>query len=274
MAVLRGTVRDATGAALPGVAVTVAAHPELGSTVTQGSGAFDIAVNGGQRFAFTLPCLGTCRSAARCSTVAGLCGGGRRDDEQVRPASHPGHLGCDRHPGRAWKHASGRRGRAASDGHGAAEHAGDDDAARWRYGASRDDDNPRDRVHRRRERAERDASASFAPERVHVCGRRRVDEAIDAGAAQVTFSQPLPFYVENFLGFPVGTAIPVGFYNTASGAWAASPNGNGVCLQNPKRKMAAWRRWTPLAMDKIPPPNWPLWGSRRWSYSSWPPRTR
>ena len=45
-----------------------------------------------------------------------------------------------------------------------------------------------------------------------------VDEAIAAGATDVRFSQPLPFYVENFLGFPVGIAVPTGFYDRQQGS--------------------------------------------------------
>lgn len=39
-----------------------------------------------------------------------------------------------------------------------------------------------------------------------------VDEAVAAGAVTVTFSQPVNNYVENFLGFPVGIAVPTGYY--------------------------------------------------------------
>ena len=46
-AVVRGEVYGRDGSALPGVTVTVAGHPEFGSTVTQSDGHFDMAVNGG-----------------------------------------------------------------------------------------------------------------------------------------------------------------------------------------------------------------------------------
>ncbi|HXO43257.1 MAG TPA: hypothetical protein VN999_17535, partial [Thermoanaerobaculia bacterium] len=50
------------------------------------------------------------------------------------------------------------------------------------------------------------------------------DEAAAAGAT-VKFSQPVPFYLENFLGFPVGGTVPAGYYDRASAAWVASDNG-------------------------------------------------
>jgi RHS repeat-associated protein len=52
-----------------------------------------------------------------------------------------------------------------------------------------------------------------------------VDEAIAAGAETVTFSQPVYSYVENFLGFPTGIAVPVGYYDPKSSAWIPSDNG-------------------------------------------------
>lgn len=55
-----------------------------------------------------------------------------------------------------------------------------------------------------------------------------VDEAIGAGATEVRFSQPLPTYVENFLGFPVGGAVPAGYYDRQKGQWIASANGRVI----------------------------------------------
>jgi RHS repeat-associated protein len=52
-----------------------------------------------------------------------------------------------------------------------------------------------------------------------------VDEALAAGAASVRFSQPVAFYVENFLGFPAGTGVPLGSYDRARGVWVAEESG-------------------------------------------------
>ncbi len=52
-----------------------------------------------------------------------------------------------------------------------------------------------------------------------------VDEALEAGASRVDFSQPVPFYVENFLSFPVGEAVPTGYYDRERSQWLASENG-------------------------------------------------
>jgi RHS repeat-associated protein len=55
-----------------------------------------------------------------------------------------------------------------------------------------------------------------------------VDEAMAEGAAMVRFDRALPFYVENFLGFPVGMAVPAGYFDRRLGAWVPSENGRVI----------------------------------------------
>jgi len=55
-----------------------------------------------------------------------------------------------------------------------------------------------------------------------------VDEARAQGAVKVTFNQPVPFYVENFVGFPVGTVVPTGYYDTQKQTWVPSENGRVI----------------------------------------------
>ncbi|MDB4988291.1 MAG: hypothetical protein JWN04_3469, partial [Myxococcaceae bacterium] len=52
-----------------------------------------------------------------------------------------------------------------------------------------------------------------------------IDEALSASATTVSFSQPLPLYVDNFLGAPVGSVVPAGYYDRTSATWKASTNG-------------------------------------------------
>jgi YD repeat-containing protein len=56
------------------------------------------------------------------------------------------------------------------------------------------------------------------------------DEAIALGAKTVRFSRPVINYVENFLGFPVGTIVPTGYYNRDRTAWVPSDNGRVVAI--------------------------------------------
>ncbi|XP_035700318.1 teneurin-3-like [Branchiostoma floridae] len=57
-----------------------------------------------------------------------------------------------------------------------------------------------------------------------------LDEASVNGSTDVTFNQSLPFYVNNFLGFPVGSAVPTGYYDRSGGRWIASANGRVIQL--------------------------------------------
>ncbi|MCF6324308.1 MAG: putative Ig domain-containing protein [Gammaproteobacteria bacterium] len=57
-----------------------------------------------------------------------------------------------------------------------------------------------------------------------------VDEAIAVGASRVDFSQPVPFYVDNFLDFPVGEAVPAGWYDREKAAWIPSDNGRIIAI--------------------------------------------
>ncbi len=60
------------------------------------------------------------------------------------------------------------------------------------------------------------------------CVELSVDEAVAAGATTVQFSKPVAFYVENFLGFAVGSPVPTGYYDTVAGQWRAVANGRVV----------------------------------------------
>jgi RHS repeat-associated protein len=56
-----------------------------------------------------------------------------------------------------------------------------------------------------------------------------VDEALTGGkkiaGKDVLLSQPVPLYVENFLNFPVGGKVPVGYYDNDRGVWVPYDNG-------------------------------------------------
>ena len=60
------------------------------------------------------------------------------------------------------------------------------------------------------------------------CVEFTVDEARTAGATNVLFSQPVYHYVENFINFPVGGIVPVGYYDRQKGQWIASQNGQVI----------------------------------------------
>ena len=45
------------------------------------------------------------------------------------------------------------------------------------------------------------------------------------GAERVSFDKPVTIWTDNFLGFPVGQIVPVGYYNPDKGIWVPQPNG-------------------------------------------------
>jgi RHS repeat-associated protein len=55
-----------------------------------------------------------------------------------------------------------------------------------------------------------------------------VDEALQAGATEVRFNKPLINYTENFIGAPVGSPVPTGYYDRETGEWKASKNGRVI----------------------------------------------
>jgi RHS repeat-associated protein len=48
--------------------------------------------------------------------------------------------------------------------------------------------------------------------------------------ADVVFSTPVPFYVENFLDFPVGTPVPTGTWDPARGVWVPTTDGRVIAV--------------------------------------------
>ena len=56
-----------------------------------------------------------------------------------------------------------------------------------------------------------------------------VDQALRDGAKidgrDVLFDRPVSFYVDNFMGFPVGEPVPTGYYDNTAAQWKASEDG-------------------------------------------------
>ncbi len=56
-----------------------------------------------------------------------------------------------------------------------------------------------------------------------------VDQAVAAGADKITFDPPAISYLDNFLGFEPGTAVPAGTFDKQTGAWM--PEEDGIVLK-------------------------------------------
>ncbi len=55
-----------------------------------------------------------------------------------------------------------------------------------------------------------------------------VDEAVAVNATNVTFSQPVVQYLENYIGFPTGASVPTGSYDRKSSVWKSETSGRVV----------------------------------------------
>ncbi|SFW67783.1 RHS repeat-associated core domain-containing protein, partial [Paenibacillus sp. UNCCL117] len=65
------------------------------------------------------------------------------------------------------------------------------------------------------------------------------DEAVQAGATEVTFDREVYHYLDNFIGFPAGETVPNAYYDREKGRWIASPNGKVIGIVSETNGLAA-----------------------------------
>jgi RHS repeat-associated protein len=65
------------------------------------------------------------------------------------------------------------------------------------------------------------------------------DEAIAAGSTEVRFDEPLYYYVDNYLNFPVGETVPIGYYDREAANWVPSANGRIISIVSVNGGIAA-----------------------------------
>ena len=228
-AVLRGKVQTRAGAALSGVTIAILAHPEFGQTLSRADGAFDLAVNGGglhtvnyQKTGF-LPVQRQVKVPWRNYTVL-------PDvvmiplDAQVTPINLNAAT-MQVAQGSTMSDADGARratilfpqGTTATmvlpNGTTQPLTTLNVRATEYTVGTNGPSAMPGE--------LPPSSGYTFAVE-------LSVDEAMAAGATEVRFGSPVPFYLENFVGFPVGSLVPTGFYDRGQGLWVAADNGRVI----------------------------------------------
>jgi RHS repeat-associated protein len=226
--VLRGRVLDRNDAPLAGVAISVAGHPELGRTKSRADGVFDLAVNGGARLTVEYARTGLL-PARRDVDVPWQDSVWLPDvvlvtlDAQVTVVDLSAATPMQVARGSVVSDADGTRRATLFFPAGTQAHVVLADgtnqplttlsvrATEYTVGAN----------------GLRAMPAELPPTSGYTYAvELSVDEA--AGAGHVVFSQPVPLYVENFLGFPVGGIVPAGFYDRTANAWVPSDNGRVV----------------------------------------------
>lgn len=232
VAVLRGKTFDRDGKALPGIGITIVGRPEFGTTLTRADGAFDMVVNGGGPITVRYEKAGHLPAQRRVDTpwqdyvfvpdVVLL-----PQDSQVTTINVGGGT-------TAMQVAQGS---VQADGDGTRRAtvlfpAGTTAALVQPDGSTRPVGtlNVRLTEYTVGPNGQRSMPADLPPTTGYTYAvELGVDESVaKVNGKDVVFSQPVILYVENFLGMPVGEAVPVGFYDPNQSRWVGSPDGRVV----------------------------------------------
>jgi RHS repeat-associated protein len=230
-AVVRGVVADRVGAPLEGVAVSAVEFPEYGSTLTEADGTFSLAVNGGTAIrlryekAGYLPVERTLEPPAHDYSWAD-------DVVMVEPDPQVSEIDLSA-PSQPIQVA---RGSEVTDADGSRRatlmfSAGTEADMEMPDGSSEPLPELSVRATEYTVGASGEAAmpAALPPTSGYTYAvELSADEAVAAGAQSVEFSQPVISYTENFVGWPVGEAVPAGYYDSERGAWVAAPDGRVV----------------------------------------------
>ncbi|MEO8134314.1 MAG: hypothetical protein ABI831_10085, partial [Betaproteobacteria bacterium] len=238
-AVLRGTVHGRDGAPLSGVKITILAHPEFGQTKTRADGAFDMAVNGGGPLTVNYD-KADFLPVQRQLDVPWQDYVGLPDVVMIALDTQVTSIAVNAATIQV------ARGSPASDGDGARRAtilfpAGTSATMVMPNGSTQ----PMSTLNVRATEFTVGANGPNAmPGALPAASgytyavELSADEALGAGATSIQFNQPLPFYVENFLGFPVGSLVPLGFYDRVRGQWVAADNGRVIAVIGISNSMA------------------------------------
>lgn len=228
-AVIRGNVIDRDLRPLPGVRVEIAGAPQLGWTLTRADGAFDIAVNGGGSVTLVFSRGGFLSAhrqvKPRWNTYVVVDPVALVPLDSVVTTIATGAATMQVARGSTVSDSDGQRtatilfpaGTTASmilpDGTPSALSTLNVRATEYSVGPQ-------------------GPSAMPAPLPPHsgytYCVELSVNEALAADADRVQFSNPVIFYVDNFLEFPVGTTVPVGYYDRKRAVWVPMDSGKVI----------------------------------------------
>jgi RHS repeat-associated protein len=228
-AVLRGVVTTRDGAVLPGVTVSILSHPEFGQTVTRANGAFDLAVNGGGLLTINYDATGFLGAQKQVNVPW----------QDYVPVPAVALIPLDTRVTLVTANAGApqiHQANVMTDNDGTRRTtilipSGTTATMTFANGSQQ----PLSTMHIRATEYTVGPNgpvampAALPPLSGYTyCVEFSADEAIAAGAVSVTFNQPVLTYVENFLKFPVGLNVPVGFYDRQTGVWVPSLNGRAV----------------------------------------------
>jgi len=228
--VVRGKALDADDQPLAGVQVGIPNHPELGSTRSRADGMFDLVVNGGGILTIQLTKEGYMPVQRKIAAVAG-----KYEmlpdvvltayDTKVTVVDLDGSADVQAAQGSPVTDADGTRQSTVifPAGTSATMKLSDGSVV------------PLTEIHLRATEYTvgengPEAMPGELPEYVGYTHAVELsaDEAVQAGATEIRFNQQLFYYVENYLEFPVGALVPMGYYDREAGRWVASDNGRVI----------------------------------------------
>ncbi len=227
--VLSGRVLDAGGQGLPSVTVTVADHPELGQTVSRSDGKYDLAVNAG----------GTLTLHFERPTYLPVERMVIPRERDYDPLEDVVMRQFDAKVAEVVPEAVGgqvAQSSTTTDGDGSRQAnllfaPGTHATMRLKDGTTQ----PLTTLHVRTteftvgNRGPDAMPGTLPPRSAYTyAAEYSVDEAVEAGATRVDFDKPVVVYTTNFLGFAVGTAVPLGSYDQAANAWETEQNGRVI----------------------------------------------
>src|SRR3954451_1846801 len=240
IAVLRGKVQTREGTPIEGARVTVLDHDELGVTNTRADGAFDLAVNGGgltlqfERAGY-LPVQRTLAPNWQDYETLG---------DIVMVPVDPNVTTVDPDSTQAFQVV---RGSESSDKDGERQGTllfpkGTDATMELPNGQTKPLDDLKVRV---TEFTYGDQGDEAMPGSLPAnsgytyAAEFSVDAALAAGATRVSFDKPLINYTENFIGAPVGGAVPTGYYDRADAEWKGGKDGRVIKILSETGGIAA-----------------------------------
>jgi RHS repeat-associated protein len=225
---LRGKVLARGGAPLPAVRITILSHPEFGQTLSRADGMFDLVVNGGGLLTVNYELVGYLTVQRQLSAPWQRY---TAVPDVVLTALDPNVAAIDTNSTSPIQVA---RGSVSSDSNGARQATllfpqGETATLTLANGTTQPlsgtfhvrateytvgDEGPAAMPGVLPSNSEYTYAAEFS-----------LDEAISAGATTVNFGLPVIDYTENFLNYPVGQPVPVGFYDRVQGVWVPEPSG-------------------------------------------------
>lgn len=230
-AVIRGKVFSSGDTALSGVTVSIKDHPEFGQTISRADGGFDLVVNGGGILTLNYVREGYLPAQRQVHTtwedyshaddvilvvpdsqVNVIDLGNTNDDYQVAQGSVSKDVDGERQATVLFPKGTTAT-MTLADGSTQALTELHVRATEYTIG----DDGPN------RMPGELPPASGYT-----YAVELSVDEAIAANAKRVDFSRALPFYVNNFLDFPVGEIVPLGWYDYDKAVWIPADNGRVI----------------------------------------------